>query len=69
MDMMLSCKEASRLSSQALDRKLATGERFALRFHLMLCGACTRVDRQFRFLRRAMAEMPAPARTSDETKP
>ena len=57
--MMLSCKEASRLMSEALDRKLALRERFALRFHIVICAGCTRVEKQFAFLRRAVAELPA----------
>ena len=53
--MRLSCKEASRLLSLGLDRKLTLGERTALRLHLTLCDACTRVKAQFEFLRRAVA--------------
>ena len=52
--MRLSCKEASRLLSVALDRRLTLGERTALRLHLTLCDACTRVKAQFEFLRRAV---------------
>ncbi len=58
VDMMLSCKEASRLMSQALDRKLGVKERLLLRFHLMMCAACSRVERQFLLLRRAIATFP-----------
>ena len=68
MDLMLSCKEASRLTSEALDRKLGITERLALRFHLMLCSACTRVDKQLKFLRRAIAEIPGPEPSSEEAK-
>ena len=68
MDLMLSCKEASRLTSAALDRKLGIGERFALRLHLALCAGCRRVDRQFRLLRRAMSELPGPGQAQDEAK-
>ena len=35
---MLSCKEATRLVSQGLDRELALGERIALRVHLAICA-------------------------------
>ena len=54
--LMLTCKEASRLSSEALDRKLAVREWLALRMHLALCKGCTRVSTQFQFLRRAMSQ-------------
>lgn len=57
---MLTCKEASRLQSQALDRRLDFGERLSLRFHMALCDACTRVSRQLDFLRRAMRAYPGP---------
>jgi hypothetical protein len=53
--MKLSCKEASRLISLGLDHKLTFGQRTALRLHLTLCDACTRVKTQFDFLRRAVA--------------
>jgi hypothetical protein len=52
--MRLSCREASRLLSQRLERRLAFGERIALRLHLTVCDACTRLDAQLAFLRRAM---------------
>jgi hypothetical protein len=58
--MILSCKEASRLMSEALDRKLGLRDRLALRMHVAICTACTRVEKQFEFLRRAVAELPAP---------
>jgi len=58
--MLLTCKEASRLQSQALDRPLGLGERIALRLHLGICDACTRVSRQLDFLRRAVRAHPGP---------
>jgi len=51
---MLSCKQTTRLLSQGEDRKLAFGERIALRAHLLLCTGCRNVSVQFRFLRRAV---------------
>ena len=62
---MLSCREASRLLSQELDRRLDPGERFALRLHLAICGGCSRLNRQFRFLRRALRAQP-PERDSED---
>jgi hypothetical protein len=52
--MMLSCKETARLLSQGEDRRLAFGERVALRVHLAICTGCRNVDAQFRFLRVAV---------------
>ncbi len=64
--MMITCKEASRLMSEGLDRELGVGDRARLRVHLAICAACTRVRRQFDFLRRAGSrpwrdEGPAPS--------
>jgi hypothetical protein len=56
----LTCREASRLQSQAQDRALSTAERLSLRLHTSVCDACTRVGRQLEFLRRAMRDYPGP---------
>jgi hypothetical protein len=47
---MLSCKEATRLLSEALDRRLLLSERIALGFHLFICKMCRRYARQVRML-------------------
>ena len=49
--MMISCREAARLSSEALDRPLLFWERAALRFHLFICTSCQNYDANVRFLR------------------
>ncbi|HEY0268306.1 MAG TPA: zf-HC2 domain-containing protein [Methyloradius sp.] len=51
---MLSCKEASRLISQSLDRQLTVRERLSLRFHLLLCDMCTAFRRQLGVIRLAV---------------
>ncbi len=50
---MLTCKEASRLASKALDTRLSWRERAGLRLHLMFCHLCRRYVRDLRFLRLA----------------
>ncbi len=45
--------------SEGFERRLALRERFALRMHIAICAACTRVEKQLEFLRRAVAELPA----------
>lgn len=55
--MLLSCKETARLLSQGQDRKLAFGERVALRVHLAICDGCRNVSAQFRFLRVAVQNL------------
>ena len=60
MRLRLSCKEASRLISQEMDRHLTFSERFALRVHLFACDACTRLIGHVQFLRRALRSYPGP---------
>ena len=52
------CKEASRLQSQALDRKLSLMQRSGLRIHLLLCKWCRRYGKQIGFLHDAAREHP-----------
>ena len=52
--MNISCKQASRLMSQARDRELSIGERASLQLHLAICRGCRAVNAQFELLRRAM---------------
>ncbi|WP_255698180.1 zf-HC2 domain-containing protein [Billgrantia desiderata] len=44
------CKEATRLMSLKLDRKLTFQERVSLRLHLTMCHACRQCDQQFTLL-------------------
>jgi ABC-type polysaccharide/polyol phosphate transport system ATPase subunit len=55
--MLLNCKEATRLVSQGLDRRLGLAERLALRLHLLICDGCTNFGKQAAFLRRALARL------------
>ena len=55
--MMLSCKEVTRLVSQGEDRKLALGERLALRLHFVICEGCRHVSAQLKFLRLAVKNL------------
>ncbi|MBA3696091.1 MAG: zf-HC2 domain-containing protein [Methylotenera sp.] len=51
---MLTCKQASQLVSQSLDRPLSLPDRIRLRFHLFICDACTRFNQQLNKLRIAV---------------
>ncbi len=57
MMLMLTCKQASKLVSQSLDRPLSWSERLRLRFHLLICDACNHFNRQLRVLRNAVKRM------------
>lgn len=54
---MLSCKQASQLLSQSLDRRLSWRERMGLRLHLMVCDVCQRFGRQLAIMRSAIRIM------------
>lgn len=53
---MMSCKKASQLLSQQLDRQLTFNEKIGLRFHLFLCSGCTNFKNNMQFLRMTCAE-------------
>lgn len=52
----LTCKEATRLQSEAMDRRLSFLEKLGLRVHLLLCKWCRRYGEQLTFLRSAARE-------------
>jgi hypothetical protein len=54
---MLSCKQASHLLSQSMERRLPLRQQFGLRLHLMMCDACTQFSRQLGMLRTAVTQL------------
>lgn len=54
---MLTCKQASQLVSQSLDRPLSWSERVQLRFHLLICNACQRFKQQLSQLLKAIQQL------------
>ncbi len=56
--LMYSCRQASELSSRAMDQPLGSTERLLLRLHLMMCRGCSNFSRQIEFLRRASRKIP-----------
>jgi Putative zinc-finger len=65
---MLTCKQASQLLSQSLDRSLTRGERFRLRFHLLLCRFCKRFGQQIVGLRTAIRQQVKLIEQNEEIK-
>lgn len=63
---MLSCREASELMSQELDRPLGWSERIGLRLHLLVCRGCSNFRRQMDFMRRACARYGGFATRGDD---
>lgn len=55
--MIYTCKEVSRLVSEAQDRPLGLAERMRLRIHLAICDGCANFSRRVQFLRRAMTRL------------
>ena len=52
MSAAFSCREASRLATEALDHPLSFRGRVELRFHLAMCSACRAYRRQVTSLER-----------------
>jgi hypothetical protein len=60
MTSRLTCKDASRLISEGMDRNLSFAEKLALRLHIAICEACKRFTKQVNFMRQAMKTYPGP---------
>jgi hypothetical protein len=52
------CRDASRLQSEALDQQLSFSKRLGLSLHLLICKWCRRYGKQIRFLRDAAHKHP-----------
>jgi hypothetical protein len=71
------CKDMTRLLSDAMDRPLPLGTRVRMRLHFLICKWCERYKSQLVFLRQALRRhpdklegesAPAPPALSSETK-
>lgn len=65
---MMSCKQATHLLSQRMDRKLSVGETLSLRFHLMMCDGCTNFKNNMSFLRKACERVVADTQGASPAK-
>ena len=65
---MLSCREATKMMSDGLDRRLTRWQRLQLRLHVTMCSACRayrhQLQRLHALLRRRFSDDPQP--TEDE---
>lgn len=70
---MMTCREAARAASQALDGPLPLRRRLGLALHLSMCRACARYSREIRTLHRLLQEWAgrpdAPGETLDARLP
>lgn len=57
MKFMLTCKQASQIISQSLDRPLSILDRMKLKFHLLICQACYRFNQQLQLLSRVVKRL------------
>jgi len=68
---MMNCEQATRLLSEAQDRRLGAAERTVLRMHTWICSGCRNFGGQLGFLRQAMKGFAAqpgewPAKEGDD---
>lgn len=63
---MMNCQEATRLMSEAQDRKLTLAEAAELKFHNMICKGCRNFNQQMQDLRFMMRNF---ARNEDMPDP
>jgi hypothetical protein len=56
----LTCREATRLAANAMDRPLTFRERVKLSMHGLLCSYCRNYMRQLRFVRKWVRRMSGP---------
>ncbi len=57
MKWLLTCREATFYASRALDEPLPTGDRVALRLHLLMCPSCLRFTRQLQKLQHCLTTL------------
>ena len=51
------CQQASKLVSDAYERRLALGERLRLRWHLLICSMCRAYERDIRRIESALRKL------------
>lgn len=66
---MLSCKDATRLMSEAQDRDLAMTETIGLEMHLLICAGCRRYREQMDFLHQICRQHPSRPAQHEEKMP
>jgi predicted anti-sigma-YlaC factor YlaD len=54
---IIDCREAHVLLSERLDRPIDRYDRARLRLHLLICRWCSRIERHFDFIARAVRRL------------
>lgn len=65
----LTCDESTRLVSDGYERDLAGSEKAALRLHLLICGSCRKMRRQFDQLQGMAQQRRADAEEAEPVSP
>jgi len=63
---MITCKQATQLISEKLDRDLGLWQRLSLKFHLFLCRYCRKYARQLDFLRSVCTQLDQHIECNDQ---
>ncbi len=66
---MLTCSEATRLTSEGMDHRLGWAARLSLRMHVLMCGACRRYGRQIRGVERLLGGRREPGDPDPAARP
>jgi len=66
--LMISCREASRLISEKLDRKLSLNERVMLKMHVTMCSVCKHVQYQLEALRKVISSKAQSQETTSSSE-
>ena len=66
---MMNCREATRLMSEAQDRKLTLAESAELRIHTLICKGCRNFNQQMQDLRFMMRSYARQADEKDSEQP
>lgn len=55
MKLKVTCREITRIVIEGEERRLSLAERLTVRYHMLICAACPRFERQLALMRRASA--------------
>ncbi|WP_308365948.1 MULTISPECIES: zf-HC2 domain-containing protein [unclassified Microbulbifer] len=65
---MMNCRRATRLLSEAQERKLSFKERSALKLHTLMCTGCRNFEKQMHSLRRISRSFARGATDEDSSR-
>ncbi len=63
------CKEVTRMASEAMERKLSLRQRLDMKLHLLICSWCMRYLKQLQFMHDAVRQHAAQLETGTAPPP